>query len=77
MNDYSKQIFANPQLLRQKLELYLQSPAKIEIYAKFAERAFAKGMKNDIAVKPSWSWWAFFSLHYFLYIKNAISTAYY
>ena len=73
MNDYSKQIFANPQLLRQKLELYLQSPAKIEIYAKFAEKAFAKGMKNDSAVKPSWSWWAFFFAPLFFIYKKCYS----
>ena len=65
MTEYSKQIFQNPELLRQKLNLYLQTPKKTELYAKACEK-FYSSQKENIEWQFSWSWWAFFFPFLFL-----------
>ena len=40
MNDYVKSVFSDPVRLREKLEIYLHTPQKVEIYAKAAEKFF-------------------------------------
>lgn len=70
MTEYSKEIFSDPKLLREKLGIYLQSPEKVEIYARICEIAFAKGGKTFLSTVASWSWYAFFfAPAFFMYRK--------
>lgn len=57
MSDYSKSVFKNPFFLRQKLNLYLQTPEKTELYARACEKFTKNGL---LEWQFSWSWWAFF-----------------
>lgn len=56
MTKYSKEILKNPNALRQKLEFYLQTPDKVEIYAQACEFFFACGNYSVLKFKPTWSW---------------------
>ncbi|WP_018136230.1 hypothetical protein [Campylobacter curvus] len=37
LSEYQKQILSDPKTLREKLEIYLQTPEKVEIYASACE----------------------------------------
>ena len=56
ITEQTKAVFENPQLLREKLLDYLQTPEKVEIYAQVAEKFFATGNGQKIKAKPTWSW---------------------
>jgi len=43
MTDYAREILSDGKLLRQKLEIFLQTPSKVEIYARACEKFFAAG----------------------------------
>lgn len=60
VNDYSKEIFKDPLLLRSKLALFLGTPDKVEIYAQACEKFYAKGGGLGLAFNATWSWWGFF-----------------
>lgn len=55
MTEQTKAVFENPQLLREKLLPYLQTPEKVEIYTQAAEKFFAAG-NWQIKAKPTWFW---------------------
>lgn len=59
MNDYAKSVFSDPVRLREKLEIYLHTPQKVEIYAKVTEKFFKLGKGEKLAFTPTWSWWGF------------------
>ncbi len=64
--------FENPQLLREKLLDYLQTPEKVEIYAQAAEKFFAAGNGQKIKVKPTWSWYGLLVLGGFCFTKKTM-----
>ncbi|EAU01297.1 MULTISPECIES: DUF2628 domain-containing protein [Campylobacter] len=69
LSEYQKQILSDPKTLREKLEIYLQTPEKVEIYASACEK-FLDPQANEFTFKATWSWWAFFAtLFFFLYRK--------
>lgn len=51
--------FENPQLLREKLLDYLQTPEKVEIYAQAAEKFYIAGGKMGLGFAATWSWRGF------------------
>ena len=70
MTEYSKRIFSDPKALRQKLEIYLQTPEKVEIYAQTCEISFMKGANSTLAISAGWTWWGFFfTFAYLIYRK--------
>lgn len=73
MREEVKEIFNNPQTLRQKLGEYFDTynTVKIEDYATSAETFFFAGGKQGLFLKATWSWFAFlFSEWYFIYKKE-------
>ena len=71
MTDYAREILSDGKLLRQKLEIFLQTPSRVEIYARACEKFFAAGKQRELAYVSTWSWWAFFgTLFFFLYRKE-------
>lgn len=71
MTDYAKSVFSNPELLRQKLGLYLKTPDKVELYALAAEKFFRAGGGQMLKFEPTWSWWAFFfQWAFFMYRRD-------
>ena len=73
MTEQTKAIFNDPQLLRQRLGVFLQSPDKVETYALAAEKFFAAGDRQHLCFKETWSWWAFlFPSWFFLYRKEYV-----
>lgn len=71
MTDYAREILSDGKLLRQKLEIFLQTPSKVEIYARACEKFFAAGKRRELNYVSTWSWWAFFgTLFFFLYRKE-------
>ena len=71
MTDYAREILSDGKLLRQKLEIFLQTPSKVEIYARACEKFFAAGKQRELTYVSTWSWWAFFgTLFFFLYRKE-------
>ncbi|NLK66166.1 MAG: hypothetical protein GX282_01685 [Campylobacteraceae bacterium] len=61
MTQYSKEILSNPELLRQKLSIYLDGSKSVESYAKACEKFFEAGKGEKLKNKNTWSWKAFFS----------------
>ncbi|MBQ7270827.1 MAG: hypothetical protein IJT33_07090 [Campylobacter sp.] len=75
MNDYVKSVFGDPARLREKLEIYLHTPQKVEIYAKAAENFFKLGKGKKLAFTPTWSWWGFGGgFLFFMYRKDYLAT---
>ena len=71
MTDYAREILSDGKLLRQKLEIFLQTPSKVEIYARACEKFFAAGKQRELNYVSTWSWWGFFgTLFFFLYRKE-------
>lgn len=72
MREEVKEIFNNPQTLRQKLAEYFNTydRVKIEYYATSAETFFLAGGKQGICYKESWSWLAFFFADWFFIYKK-------
>lgn len=71
MTDYAREILSDGKLLRQKLEIFLQTPNKVEIYARACEKFFAAGKQRELNYASTWSWWGFFgTLFFFLYRKE-------
>ncbi|MBF0985177.1 MAG: DUF2628 domain-containing protein, partial [Campylobacter sp.] len=71
MTDYAREILSDGKLLRQKLEIFLQTPNKVEIYARACEKFFAAGKQRELTYVSTWSWWAFFgTLFFFLYRRE-------
>lgn len=71
MTDYAREILSDGKLLRQKLEIFLQTPSKVEIYARACEKFFAAGKRRELNYVSTWSWWGFFgTLFFFLYRKE-------
>lgn len=70
---YLQKILSSEELSREKLELYLQTPDKVEIYKEALDKFTAKGEISRPVFKPTWSWWAFFSTWaFFLYRKDLL-----
>ena len=67
-----KTVFSDRQLLRQKLGEFLQTPNKVELYAKAAEKFFATGSRESLCFKETWSWWAFFSPEFFFIYRKEL-----
>lgn len=69
MNDFTREIFANKEKLREKLATFLKTndSVKIEIYAVAAEKFFNAGERQKLKWCWTWSWSAMFfcSLIYF------------
>ena len=57
MTEYSKSVFNDPSLLREKLGIYLKTNDvfKVEIYAQAAEKFFINGGKMMLKSVPTWS----------------------
>ena len=70
MTEQTKAVFENPQLLREKLLAYLQTPEKVEIYAQAAEKFFNNGMRMGLKFTPTWSWWGFFGNMWYLFYRK-------
>lgn len=70
MTEQTKAVFENPQLLREKLLAYLQTPEKVEIYAQAAEKFFNAGMRMGLKFAPTWSWWGFFGNMWYLFYRK-------
>lgn len=71
MTEYSKGVFSDPKLLREKLMLFLGTPEKVEIYAQSCEKFFIAGAKQGLKFSATWSWWAFLAgFWFFLYRKD-------
>ncbi len=71
MTDCAREILSDGKLLRQKLEIFLQTPSKVEIYARACEKFFAAGKQRELTYVSTWSWWAFFgTLFFFLYRRE-------
>ena len=71
MTDYAREILSDGKLLRQKLEIFLQTPSKVEIYARAYEKFFAAGGRRELNYASTWSWWGFFgTLFFFLYRRE-------
>lgn len=51
MTEQTKAVFSDPKLLREKLNEFLQTPEKVEIYAQAAEKFFVAG--NGQKIKAS------------------------
>lgn len=74
MNEYSKAVFNDPKLLREKLMLFLDAPDKVEIYAQSCEKFFQAGGKRGLGFCATWSWWAFIATFWFsLYRKDYLN----
>ena len=73
MTEQTKAVFNDPKLLREKLNEFLQTPEKVEIYAKAAEKFFNAGGRQKLKYTSTWSWWGFFGslggAWFFLYRK--------
>lgn len=52
MTQESQKVFSDPELLRKKLEIYLQTPKKVELYARAAEKFFANN--EELKFKLIW-----------------------
>lgn len=71
MTEQTRAVFENPELLREKLSIFLGTPKKVEIYAKAAEKFFNAGGRQELKYANTWSWWGFFgSFWFFLYRKS-------
>ncbi|MDA3078145.1 DUF2628 domain-containing protein [Campylobacter sp. JMF_06 NA1] len=70
MTDYAKEVFNNPNLLREKLALYIKTPNKIELYAKDCEKFFAAGKGEKLEFDNTFSLWAFFGTIFFLVYRK-------
>ncbi len=55
MTDYAREILSDGKLLRQKLEIFLQTPSKVEIYARACEKFFAAGKQRELNYVSTWS----------------------
>ena len=60
MTEQTRAVFENPELLREKLAIFLRTPEKVEIYAKAAEKFFNAGGRQKLKYTRTWSWWGFF-----------------
>lgn len=73
MTEQTRAVFENPELLREKLAIFLRKPEKVEIYAKAAEKFFNAGGRQKLKYTSTWSWWGFFGslggAWFFLYRK--------
>ncbi|MDY4013304.1 MAG: hypothetical protein SOY61_06415 [Campylobacter sp.] len=74
MTEQTRAVFENPELLREKLAIFLRKPEKVEIYAKAAEKFFSAGGRQKLKYTSTWSWWGFFGAlfgapWFFLYRK--------
>ena len=71
MTEQTRAVFENPELLREKLSIFLGTPKKVEIYAKAAEKFFSAGGRQELEYTNTWSWWGFFGAPwFFLYRKS-------
>lgn len=75
MTEQTRAVFENPELLREKLAIFLRTPEKVEIYAKAAEKFFSAGGRQKLKYTSTWSWWGFFvalcgAPWFFLYRKS-------
>lgn len=70
MTEQTKAVFENPQLLREKLLTYLQTPEKVEIYAQAAEKFYTAGGKMGLGFAATWSWWGLISSWWFLFYRK-------
>lgn len=71
MTEQTRAVFENPELLREKLSIFLGTPKKVEIYAKAAEKFFSAGDRQKLKYANTWSWWGFVGAPWlFLYRKS-------
>lgn len=74
LTDYSKNVLNNPEILREKLGIFLHSQNRnlISVYANACEKFFAVGGRQSLKFCFTWSWnifffswlWAFFRKQY-------------
>ncbi|MBQ3675684.1 MAG: DUF2628 domain-containing protein [Campylobacter sp.] len=71
MTEYAKSVFSDPNLLREKLALYIKTPSKIELYAKDCEKFFKAGNGEKLVIDGStFSFWGFFGTIFFLIYRK-------
>ena len=70
MTEYAKSVFSNPNLLREKLALYIKTPSKVELYAKDCEKFFAAGKGEKLEFANAFSGWGFFGNIFFLVYRK-------
>lgn len=75
MTDYAREILSDGKLLRQKLEIFLQTPSKVEIYARTCEKFFGAGKQRELTYVSTWSWWAFFGTLFFFLCRKEYKIA--
>ncbi len=78
MTEYSKKIFSDKVLLREKMTIFLGDNSNlncVEDYARAAELFFATGLKNELKFAPTWSWWAFLGGFWFLLYRKCYAPA--
>ena len=75
MNEYSKKIFSDPVLLRQKVMIFLgqSTKEKSEFYALAFEKFFKNGNQENLKISIVWSWWGFFGVFFFLWYRKIYS----
>lgn len=73
LNRYAIKVFSNDELLREKLDLYIQTPKKLDLYFEAAKKFFEAGEYKSIKYVPTWSWWAFFNGSLFFYYRKLYS----
>ena len=67
MSQLTKMIFQDPELLKVKLNDFLQTPQKLYIYTRAAQK-FYKGER--LKFLPTWSWWGFFGCGWFFIYRK-------
>lgn len=67
MSELSKMIFQNTELLKVKLNDFLQTPQKLYIYTHAAQKFFKDGRLKFV---PTWSWWGFFGCGWFFVYRK-------
>lgn len=71
MQDYVKEVLIDEDRVREKLNIYLQTPNKVDIYFEALDKFTYNGQISDPVFKPTWSWWAFSCTWvFFLYRKD-------
>lgn len=73
MTEYTKNIFNDEDLLREKMKMFLgtRSASEINSYARACEKFFINGGRQHLKFTVAWNWSAFiFTTFFFLYMKD-------
>ncbi|BCX80253.1 hypothetical protein [Campylobacter sp. 19-13652] len=74
MKEHTKQVLENPELLREKLKIFLQTDYAVGSYARACEKFYQDG---EFAYRATWSWGAFFFGFLFYVFRCRIGIGYF